>query len=322
MAKKKYRYNPQTLSYEQIEHTWRFKLKRLMQYLFVSAFGGVVFLLLFLSMFPSPREKQLLQERKQLMAQYSLLDKQVDQLQRVLSDLQQRDENLYRVVFQAEPIPSSIRQSGPNRPNYYDELAKMTNEDLAVSITQKVDAMKKQLYIQSKSYDEIVKLASENEDRLQCIPAIQPVLNKDLKRMASGYGWRIDPVYHTRRFHEGMDFTAPTGTDVYATGNASVSFAGWKSGYGNCIILNHGYGYESLYAHLHKINVRNGQKVTRGQVIGLVGNTGKSTGPHLHYEVHLRGKPMNPQNYYFKDLSPEEYDQMVQLLNNAGQMFD
>jgi murein DD-endopeptidase MepM/ murein hydrolase activator NlpD len=140
--------------------------------------------------------------------------------------------------------------------------------------------------------------------------------------MASGYGWRIDPVYHTRRFHEGMDFTAPTGTDVYATGNASVSFAGWKSGYGNCIILNHGYGYESLYAHLHKINVRNGQKVTRGQVIGLVGNTGKSTGPHLHYEVHLRGKPMNPQNYYFKDLSPEEYDQMVQLLNNAGQMFD
>ena len=322
MAKKKYRYNPQTLSYEQIEHTWRFKLKRLLMYLLASLFGGVAFFFLFISMFPSPREKQLIQERKQLMAQYSLLDKQVDQLQRVLVDLQQRDENLYRVVFQAEPIPSAIRQSGANRPTYYEELAKKTNEELAVGVTQKVDAMKKQLYVQSKSYDEIVKLANENEERLLCIPAIQPVLNKDLKRVASGYGWRIDPVYHTRRFHEGMDFTAPTGTDVYATGNATVSFAGWKPGYGNCIILNHGYGYESLYAHLHKIHVRRGQKVTRGYVIGLVGNTGKSTGPHLHYEVHLRGKSMNPQNYYFKDLSPEEYDQMVQLSNNAGQMFD
>lgn len=322
MSKKKFHYNPQTLSYEQIDHTWAYKFKRVLVYLMASLFGGVIFFAVFLGFFSSPREKRLQQERKQLMAQYSLLDKQLEEMQHVMSDLQERDNNLYRVVFQAEPIPLSSRMGGANRPYFYEELAKMTNEELAVSVTKKIDMLEKQLYVQSKSYDELIKLANENEKRLECIPAIQPVLNKDLKRVASGYGWRIDPIYHTRRFHQGMDFTAPIGTDVYATGNAVVTFTGWKSGYGNCVILNHGYGYETLYAHLHKINVRRGQKVNRGDVIALVGNTGKSTGPHLHYEVHLRGKIMNPQNYYFQDLSPEEYDRMVQLANNAGQMFD
>ncbi len=182
--------------------------------------------------------------------------------------------------------------------------------------------LRKQIYIQSKSYDDLILLSKNKEAMLECLPAIQPVLNKDLTRMASGYGWRIDPVYHSRRFHAGMDFTAPVGTDIYATGNGTVISSGWQQGYGNCVEINHGFGYVTLYGHMSSIKARVGQKVKRGDVIGLVGSTGKSTGPHLHYEVHLRGEIMNPQNYYFLDLSPAEYDRMVQMSNNSGQMFD
>jgi murein DD-endopeptidase MepM/ murein hydrolase activator NlpD len=198
----------------------------------------------------------------------------------------------------------------------------MTNSEIVVGTSKKLNELKKQLYIQSKSYDDLILLAKNKEAMLECIPAIQPILNKDLTRTASGFGWRIDPVYHTRRFHEGMDFTAPIGTDIYATGNGTIQLAGWKQGYGNTVEINHGFGYKTLYGHMHQIKVRIGQKVKRGEVIGTVGSTGKSTGPHLHYEVHFKGQVMNPQNYYFLDLSPEEYDRMVQMSNNAGQMFD
>ena len=198
----------------------------------------------------------------------------------------------------------------------------MTNSQLSADLSLKVDVLEKELYVQAKSYDEVLELAKTQEIRMENIPAIQPVLNKDLKRVASGYGVRIDPVYHVRKFHQGMDFTAPTGTEVFATGNAKVSFVGWKQGYGNTVILDHGFGYQTLYAHLFKALVRKGQKVRRSDIIALVGNTGKSTGPHLHYEVRLHGKPVDPRNYYFYDLSPEEYDQMIQLSNNFGQMLD
>ena len=322
MRKKKFQFNPHTLSYEQIEHTIGYKVKRSILYFLSSLFSGIVIFFIMVTFFPSPRERQLIQEKKKILEQYNLLDKQLDELSLVLADLQQRDDNLYRVIYQAEPIPLATRLGQVNKSAYYDQLAEMTNSQLVADITYKVDVLKKQMYVQSKSYDEIVQLAKENESRLEHLPAIQPVLNKDLKRTASGYGWRIDPIYHTRRFHEGMDFSAPIGTDVYATGNATVKFSGWKSGYGNCVILDHGFGYETLYGHLHKSFVRAGQKVKRRDIIALVGNTGKSTGPHLHYEVHFRGNVMNPQNYYFQDLSPEEYDKMVQLSENTGQMFD
>ena len=225
-------------------------------------------------------------------------------------------------MFSAEPIPLEVRKATAANSAYYEQLLDMTNSEIVVETTKKMNELRKQLYIQSKSYDDLVQLAKNKEMMLECIPAIQPVLNKDLTRMASGYGWRIDPVYHTRRFHEGMDFTAPTGTDIYATGNGTVVSAGWKQGYGNCVEINHGFGYLTLYGHMSAIKSRVGQKVKRGDVIGLVGSTGKSTGPHLHYEVHLRGQVMNPQNYYFMDLSPAEYDRMVQMSNNSGQMFD
>ncbi len=322
MAKKKYYFNPETLSYEETDNTLLFKLKRLLIHLFSGVSLGVVFFFIFVSLVSSPEEVQLIQEKNRLQAQYKLLERNMDEVSEILTDLQQRDDNLYRVIFQADPIPYSIRKSTAGNAEYYRQLLTMTNSEIAVSTTQKYNELKKQLYIQSKSYDELVKLASNQEEMLKHIPAIQPILNKDLTRTASGFGWRIDPVYRTRRFHEGMDFTAPIGTEIYATGNGTVRLAGWRQGYGNTVEINHGFGYKTLYGHMYKIHVKVGQKVNRGDVIGLVGNTGKSTGPHLHYEVHLRGKVMNPQQFYFLDLSPEEYDRMVQLSNNAGQMFD
>ena len=322
MAKKKFHFNPETLSYEETDNTLLFKVRRFLIHLFSGISLGALFFFIFVSLVSSPEEVQLIQEKNRLQAQYKLLERNMDEINDVLSDLQQRDDNLYRVIFQADPIPYSIRKSTAANTEYYRQLLSMTNSQIAVSTTQKYNELKKQLYIQSKSYDELVKLASTQEEMLKSIPAIQPILNKDLTRTASGFGWRIDPVYRSRRFHEGMDFTAPIGTDIYATGNGIVRLAGWRQGYGNTVEINHGFGYKTLYGHMYKVKVRVGQKVSRGDVIGAVGNTGKSTGPHLHYEVHYRGKVMNPQNYYFLDLSPEEYDQMVQLSNNAGQMFD
>jgi len=322
MAKKKFHFNPESLSYEQINHTIAYKLKSFLLHALSGMFSGALFFFIFVTYVDSPEEKQLGQEKSHIQAQYKVLERQMQEIQEVIDDLQERDDNLYRVVFQVEPIPFSVRRAIAANTEYYEQLLNMTNSQIVVTTSKKMSELKKQLYIQSKSYDEIVLLAKNKENMLQNLPAIQPVLNKDLKQMASGYGWRIDPVYHTRRFHEGMDFAAPTGTDIFATGNGTVVSSGWKQGYGNSVEINHGYGYLTLYGHMSSIRARVGQSVKRGDVIGLVGSTGKSTGPHLHYEVHFKGQIMNPQNYYFLDLSPAEYDRMVQMSNNEGEMMD
>lgn len=319
---KKFHINPKTLILEEVEHGIGYWLRQGSLYILSGIVLGIIFLFLFLTFFPSPREKQLLREKEALQAQLTTLNQQVDQMQLVMVDLQQRDDNLYRVLFGAEPIPLNIRQGTQRKISYYEEIARMTNNQLSANLSLKVDILEKEIYVQTKSYDDIIEMAKQQEIRMENIPAIQPVLNKDLTRVASGYGMRIDPVYHVRKFHQGMDFTAPTGTEVFATGNAKVKFSGWKQGYGNTIILDHGFGYETVYAHLYKSLVRKGQKVRRSDIIGLVGNTGKSTGPHLHYEVRLNDRPVDPRNYYFYDLSPEEYDQMIQLSNNFGLMLD
>ena len=319
---KKFHINPKTLILEEVEHGIGYWLRQGSLYILSGIVLGIIFLFLFLTFFPSPREKQLLREKEALQAQLTTLNQQVDQMQLVMVDLQQRDDNLYRVLFGAEPIPLNIRQGTQRKISYYEEIARMTNNQLSADLSLKVDILEKEIYVQTKSYDDIIEMAKQQEIRMENIPAIQPVLDKDLTRVASGYGMRIDPVYHVRKFHQGMDFTAPTGTEVFATGNAKVKFSGWKQGYGNTIILDHGFGYETVYAHLYKSLVRKGQKVRRSDIIGLVGNTGKSTGPHLHYEVRLNDRPVDPRNYYFYDLSPEEYDQMIQLSNNFGLMLD
>lgn len=240
----------------------------------------------------------------------------------VLQDVQQRDDNLYRVIFQADPIPSAIRKAGYGGTNRYEHLMDMANSDLVVNTTQKMDMLTKQLYIQSRSFDDVVEMCKNHDEMLRCIPAIQPISNKDLRKTASGYGTRIDPIYGTTRFHAGMDFSAHPGTDVYATGDGTVVKMGWETGYGNLIIVDHGFGYQTWYAHLQGFRTKLGKRVVRGEVIGAVGSTGKSTGPHLHYEVHVKGQVVNPVNYYFMDLSAEDYDRMIQIAANHGKMMD
>ncbi|MBQ7191701.1 MAG: M23 family metallopeptidase [Paludibacteraceae bacterium] len=320
--KHNYRINPQTLALERIEHGIVFWLKRSGGYILTGLCLGIVFFVIFFMFFPSPREKQLIEQKQALEAQLRLLDKQVDQMQVVMTDMSQRDDNLYRVLFGAEPIPLAVRQGASHKISYYDELAKMTNSQLAADLTLKADVLEKEMYVQATSYNELLDLTKNQEERMACMPAIQPVKNMDLKRVASGWGFRVHPIYHTRKFHYGMDFSAPTGTEVMATGNARVDFVGWKQGYGQTVILDHGFGYKTLYAHLFKGLVRKGQKVKRGDIIALVGNTGMSVGSHLHYEVHYKDRPVDPRNYYFIDLSPEDYDRMIQLSNNFGQTFD
>ncbi len=319
---RKYRINPETLQLERIEHGFRYWLRRSGWYIFGGIGIGIVFFYTFLYFFPSPREASLMQYNRNLTAEMELLQAQVDQMQIVMTDLSQRDDNLYRAILGAEPIPLSARMGAVRQISYYDSIARMTNTQLGADLHRKVDILEKELYVQARSYDEILEMAKNQEVRMDHIPAIQPVLNKDLKRMASGYGWRVDPIYHIRRFHQGMDFSAPIGTDIFATGDGVITYAGWRQGYGETVEIDHGFNYATRYAHCSKIFAKKGKKVKRGDVIALVGNTGKSTGPHLHYEVHYNKKPVDPRNYYFYDLSPEEYDLMVQLSSNMGNMMD
>lgn len=322
MRKVYYIYNPQTQTYDRIYPTVRQRVLSLLRRAFID-FGIVAACFIgLLMLFGSPSEKELRKENSRLKAQYDVLNRRMDEMGAVLQDIQLRDDNLYRVIFQADPIPEAIRQAGYGGTNRYEHLMDMADAELVVNTTQKLDVLSKQLYIQSNSFDDVVELCKNHDEMLKCIPAIQPISNKNLKQTASGYGTRIDPIYGTTRFHAGMDFSANPGTDVYATGDGTVVKMGWETGYGNTIIIDHGFGYRTWYAHLRDFRTKVGKRVVRGEVIGGVGSTGKSTGPHLHYEVHVKGKVVNPVNYYFMDLSAEDYDRMIQIAENHGKMMD
>ena len=271
----------------------------------------------------SPKEKQLEREIERMKLDYDLVNQRLQQMSVVLEDLQDRDDNIYRVVFEAEPVPDEVRKAGFGGVNRYSRYKDFENRDLLTETMRRTDILSKQLVIQSKSYDEILGMIRNKAAMLACIPAIQPVSNKELKRMASGYGYRTDPIYKTTKFHAGMDFAAAVGTEIYATGDGVIMRADADaSGYGNHVRINHGYGYMTLYGHMSKIMVRPGQRVKRGDVIGLVGNTGKSVGPHLHYEVHKNGEAINPVNFYYNDLSPEDYARMIEMSGTENQSFD
>lgn len=323
MAKAKYRYNPHTLSYDKIELTFRDKVFRGSMILGASLIIGIGIYFITDAFVDSPKEKQLKQKNSELLSQYEILDKKAEQLEVVLKDIQRRDDNIYRVIFEAEPIANEIREAGFGGVNRYKELENLSNADLIIGTSKKLDKLSKQLYIQSKSFDEVFEMAKKKEEMLASIPAIQPVSNEDLTRMASGYGYRTDPVYKTTKFHAGMDFTAPRGTPIYATGDGKVIQADAANrGYGNHVRIDHGYGYVTLYAHMSKFNCKVGQQVKRGDVIGYVGNTGKSVGPHCHYEVRKNGEPINPVNFYFNDLTPEQYAKMLELASDPSQSLD
>jgi murein DD-endopeptidase MepM/ murein hydrolase activator NlpD len=323
MSKIRYRYNTKTLSYEKAVTPLRTRVLRVISFLGTASVIGVISVLIAFRFFDSPKEKQLRRELEKMKLQYELANRRVDNLGLVVEDLEHRDDNIYRVVFEAEPIPDDIRKAGFGGADRYSALEGYDNSKLMISLAQKLDRLSKEMYIQSKSFDEVVKMAKGKEKLLASIPAIMPLSNQDLRHQPSGFGWRTHPIYKTPEFHPGMDFAAPQGTEIYATGDGVVIAADDKSqGYGNRVVIDHGYGYETLYGHMVRSIVKPGQKVKRGEVIGYVGSTGLSTAPHCHYEVHKNGELMNPLNYYRNDLTPEQFAKLVEMASQSSQAFD
>ncbi len=323
MPRTKYKFDPDSLSFDKIRLGIKTLFLRSLAFFAGSVLIAIVYWVAFASFFDSPKEKALKREVAQMAIQYDLIHREMADVENVLEDLQKTDDNLYRTIFEAEPIPSTLRDGGIGGVNRYESLEGYNNSKLVIETANRLDKIRKKVYVQSKSYDELIKLAKDKEEMLKSVPAIIPISNKDLTRTASGYGWRIHPIYKISKFHYGMDFTAPLGTDVYATGNGTVvGMVTSARGFGKHIIIDHGFGYSSVYAHLSNFNVRVGQKVKRGDIIGYVGNTGTSVANHLHYEIKLNGQNVDPVNYYFEDLSSEEYEKMVEIASKTGQSFD
>jgi murein DD-endopeptidase MepM/ murein hydrolase activator NlpD len=323
MPKSRYRFNPESLSYDRIRLGFRAVLLRSLAYFIGSLLIALVYYMIFAIFVDSPKEKALLREIDQLTLQYELIQREMGNVEKVIGQLEETDDNLYRTIFEAEPIPATLREGGAGGVNRFKELEGYDNASIVIETAKRLDKIRKQVYIQSKSFEDLINLARRKEDMLSSVPAILPISNKDLTRTASGFGLRIHPFYKIIKFHAGMDFTAPTGTDVYATGNGVVEAVNSsKRGLGNHIIIDHGFGLKSIYAHLDGFNVRPRQKVERGDVIGFVGSTGMSVAPHLHYEIKLNGVNVDPVNYYFNDLTPAEYERMIELASKTGQSFD
>ncbi|HOH99883.1 MAG TPA: M23 family metallopeptidase [Bacteroidales bacterium] len=316
MGKIRYQFNTRSLTFEKVtlsirDHLWSFTKVVFTGMVFAAA---VIFLAY--NFLESPREKMLERENEQLKLQYKILNDRMDRVANVLNELQEKDDNIYRVIFESEPIPRSVREAGFGGVDRYAELSGYTNSDLLTEASRKMDQLAARTVVQSKSFDEVFDLARNKDKMLKAIPAIQPVANKDLKMISSFFGYRVHPIFKRVMFHDGLDFTAPTGTKVYATGDGVVVEAKHaRYGYGNTIIIDHGFGYKTVYAHLQSFKVRPGQRVERGDIIATVGNTGLSNGPHLHYEVHRNGTKVDPVYYFFKDLSPDEYQEVITRAN-------
>ena len=322
MARIKYYYDTETCRYERIRRSkWDIFLNTL-GFLFISVVFAVIIVKISNLYFDSPKEAHLKKENEELRLYYEMMEKDLTRMNEMLSILQDRDDNIYRIIFEAEPIPSTIRQAGIGGTQRYKDLLEkgLKREDLILSNLKKIDQIKKQMYIQTKSYDDIVRMANDKDKMWACIPAIQPISNKELNRMASGFGMRVHPIYKVRRLHTGCDFSAPRGTPIYATGDGVVKLVlSEYGGYGKQIEIDHGYGYITKYAHLDKFKVIKGQKIKRGEIIGYVGNTGSSTAPHLHYEVIKDNKKINPMNFFFQDLNAEEYEKLLELASRENQ---
>lgn len=323
MPKQQYKYNPKTLAYEPVYVSFGKKMLRILLWMAPSIVFGLILAFFFTKRINSPKEKQLQSELYANSKELKRIQKDLLLANDVLDVIESRDEDLYRAALYAEKFPDELRQMGTGGSDKYAYLSGMTNGELIKATSIQMDKLEKRLNAQSMSFRELLKLAKGKEKLLACVPAIQPVRNSELKRRISGFGFRIDPVYKTRRMHTGMDFTADKGTEVYATGDGVVELVETKRwGYGKSIIINHGFGYKTLYAHLSAFKIRQGQKIKRGELIGLIGSTGKSTGPHLHYEVIQNGKKVNPIGYYHSDLSPEQYEKLLEMSENSYKSLD
>ena len=326
MSKVKYYYDSETLSYRKIEPKKSRKVTKVALFLTASLLFACLLVLVVLNtnLINTPKELSQGRELRYMELQYDLLNKKMKQVEAVLSNIEERDNNLYRLYFEVNPVPEEQRKAGFGGVNRYKPLEGYNNSDMVIEATRRLEILQKQLVVQSKSLDEIAKLGAEKEKFLRAIPAIQPIRNEDLTRMASGYGWRSDPFTKARKFHYGMDFTAPRGTPIYASGDGVVTRAdNTSAGYGRHIRIKHGsYGYVSLYAHLSRYNVKKGQRVKRGDLIGFLGSTGRSQAPHLHYEVFKDGERINPVNFYYGSLTAEEFQAMLQIATQENQSLD
>lgn len=323
MKKIKYYYNTNTLRYEKLETPLRVKLLRVLGFLSASIVTAIIIVSIAYRLFPSTKEKMLMQQNEALYQNYLALDEQTKKLQQQLTRLETRDNEVYRAIFEANPIPDSAREREIQHQKEIQLVQGMGQFDLENSILKTLTSLTRRMIAQEKSYAQIDQFIKNKEEMLACTPAIQPLSNKDLKRIASGFGHRIDPVYKTIKFHAGLDFTAPQGTPIYASANGIVKVAAHLgTGYGNHVVINHGYGYETLYGHMFRVKAKVGQRVKRGEIIGYVGSTGKSTGPHCHYEVHKNGRPLDPVYFFYNDLTPEQFDRIVKMASVSNQSFD
>ena len=323
MPKKNYKFNKKSLQFEEVKVTFKARALKVLSVIATgSVFASVVIFLAY-TFLDSPKEKMLKRENAYLLEQINAFDDKLNKVDAVLADFADRDDNIYRVILEAEPMPSAMRKAGIGGADRYSKLEGYKNSDVVIETAKRLDIVHSQLVVQSESFDELFEMAKNKEQLLACIPAIQPVSNADLKRLSSYYGYRTDPIYKVKKFHPGIDFSAPVGTEIYATGDGVVKqIINSRRGYGNRLIIDHGYGYETMYAHLHEFKVRKGQKVKRGQLIATVGNTGKSTAPHLHYEIRKDDKRVNPVYYFFNDLTPEEYEKVLGLSTLPTQSLD
>jgi len=323
MKKVKYFYNTHTLRFEKVEVPLRVKLLRVFGFIATSLVTAALIFLIASRLIDSPETKLLRLQNGDLRDNYTALQERTRQIELQVLELEDRDNNIYRSIFEAQPIPDSARVKDLETKREVKLVENMGETDLVKSITAQLNNLSLRVSFQQKSYKEIDGMIKNKEKLLAAIPAIQPVSNKKLKRIASGFGNRIDPVYKIPKFHAGLDFTAPIGTPIYATADGIVKTANFNAGgYGNHVIINHGYGYETLYGHMVRIKARQGEHVKRGEVIGYVGNSGKSTGPHCHYEVLKNGQHVNPIYFFYNDLTPEQYDRLLKLAAASNQSLD
>jgi murein DD-endopeptidase MepM/ murein hydrolase activator NlpD len=323
MKKVKYYYNTHTLRYEKLETPLRVKLLRIFGFIAAALVTSAIISYVAFQFVGSPNEQILKNQSESLKNKYRELEDSVISVQQQMVELEKRDNEVYRAIFEANPIPDSARAKQMEKKEQIAQVSKMGGSQLVNSIINSLNLLSSRIRAQRESYAEINELLKNKEDILAATPAIQPVSNKDLKRVASGFGFRIDPVYKTTKMHAGLDFAAPQGTPIYATANGTVTTGGNSgNGYGNHVIINHGYGYETLYGHMVKVKVGPGTKVKRGEVIGWVGSTGKSTGPHCHYEVHKGGQKLDPVYFFYNDLTPEQFDLLLKQAASSNQSFD
>ncbi len=323
MKKIKYYYNTHTLRYEKLELPLRVKLLRVFGFIAASLVTGLIIVAIAFQYIDSPKEKMLEQKNADLADSYTVFQDQLQQLQEKITELENRDNKVYRSIFESSPIPDSVRLAEMAKNKEVKLVQSMGASDLVTSMTSQLNQLILRVAYQEKSYSEIENMVKNKAKLLAAIPAIQPISNKDLSHIASGFGYRIDPVYKVTKFHAGLDFAAPLGTPIYATADGVVVKADFNAGgYGNHVVIDHGYGYETLYGHMYKIKVKPGETVKRGEVIGWVGSTGKSTGPHCHYEVHKNGVPVDPVYYFSNDLTPQQYDRLLKMAAAANQSLD